>query len=81
MTTRPHPQQGFRSCLGIMSLGKKYTNERLEAAAHRALAIRSYSYRSIRAILESGMDKVSLKAKEVVPPIEHDNIRGQQYFQ
>ncbi len=81
MTTRPHPQQGFRSCLGIMSLGKKYTNERLEAAAHRALAIRSYSYRSIRAILESGMDKIAVQTKEVIPVIEHDNIRGGQYFQ
>ena len=80
MTTRPHPQQGFRSCLGIMGLGKKYTNERLEAAAHRALAIRSYSYRSIKAILESGMDKIAAQAKEVIPPIEHDNIRGQQYY-
>lgn len=80
MTTRPHPQQGFRACLGIMSLGKKYTNERLEAAAYRALAIRSYSYRSIRAILESGLDKVATEVKEVMPPIEHDNIRGQQYY-
>ena len=80
MTTRPHPQQGFRSCLGIMSLGKKYSNERLEQAALRALAIRSYSYRSIRAILESGMDKVAVQTKEVIP-IEHDNIRGGQYFQ
>lgn len=81
MTTRPHPQQGFRSCLGIMGLGKKYTHERLEAAALRALAIRSYSYRSIRAILESGMDKIAVQAKEVIPVIEHDNIRGGQYFQ
>ena len=80
MTTRPHPQQGFRACLGIMSLGKKYTNERLEAAAHRALAIRSYSYRSIRAILESGMDKVATEVKEVTPTIEHDNIRGGEYY-
>jgi transposase len=80
MTTRPHPQQGFRSCLGIMTLGKKYTNERLEAASHRALAIRSYSYRSIRAILESGLDKVATETKEVMPAIEHDNIRGQQYY-
>ena len=80
MTTRPHPQQGFRSCLGIMTLGKKYTNERLEAASHRALTIRSYSYRSIRAILESGLDKVAAETKEVMPAIEHDNIRGQQYY-
>jgi transposase len=81
MTIRPHPQQGFRSCLGIMSLGKKYSNERLEAAACRALAIRSFSYRSIRSILKSGLDKVSAETKEVMPAIDHDNIRGQQYFQ
>jgi hypothetical protein len=80
MTTRPHPQQGFRSGLGIMSLGKKYTNERLEAAAHRALAIKSYSYRSIRAILESGLDKVATEVKEVMPAIKHDNIRGGEYY-
>lgn len=80
MTTRPHPQQGFRSCLGIMGLGKKYTIERLEAAACRALAIRSYSYRSIRSILENALDKVATEPKEVMPAIEHDNIRGQQYY-
>jgi transposase len=81
MTTRPHPQQGFRSCLGIMSLGKKYSTERLEAAACRALVIRSFSYRSIRSILESGLDKVPSETKEVMPAIDHDNLRGQQYFQ
>jgi transposase len=80
MTTRPHPQQGFRSCLGIMGLGKKYSNERLEAAAQRAIAIKAYSYRSIRSILESGLDKVAMETKEVMSAIEHDNIRGQQYF-
>lgn len=80
MTTRPHPQQGFRSCLGIMGLGKKYSNERLEAAAQRAIAIKAYSYRSISSILESGLDKVATETKEVMPAIEHDNIRGQQYF-
>lgn len=80
MTTRPHPQQGFRSCLGIMGLGKKYSNERLEAAAQRAIAIKAYSYRSIRSILESGLDKVATETKEVMSAIEHDNIRGQQYF-
>lgn len=81
MTIRPHPQQGFRSCLGIMGLGKKYSNERLEAAAQRAMTIKTYSYRSIRSILECGLDKVATETKEVMPAIEHDNIRGQQYFQ
>ena len=82
MATKAHPQQGFRSCMGIISLGKKYSNERLEAAAVRALSIKSYSYRSVRSILESGLDRVILiEPKEVRPVIEHDNIRGQQYFQ
>lgn len=81
MTIRPHPQQGFRSCLGIMGLGKKYSKERLEAAAQRAMTIKAYSYRSLRSILESGLDKATAETKEVMPAIEHDNIRGQEYFQ
>lgn len=80
MSTKPHPQQGFRSCLGIMRLGKKYSHERLEAAAGRALAIRAYSYRSIRSILECGLDRVATEGKEALPAIQHDNIRGQLYF-
>lgn len=56
MSSRPHPMQGFRSCIGIMGLAKKYSPERLEQAAVRALKIQSYSYRSIKSILASGID-------------------------
>jgi transposase len=51
LVERPHPEQGFRSCLGIIRLGKRYGTGRLEAAAARALALRSHSYRSVEPIL------------------------------
>ena len=64
MASRPHPEQGFRSCLGIMRLGRRYGDERLEAAAVRALAIRGLSYRSIESILKAGLDGVPLPGAE-----------------
>lgn len=81
MNSKPHPEQGFRSCLGILCLGRKYSAERLEAASKRALAIRSCSYKSVKSILKNNLDKTILpEYKEVIAVIEHDNIRGQQYF-
>ena len=81
LSTRPHPEQGFRSCLGIMRLGKKYSHERLEAASTRAVHIRAFSYKSIKSILETGLDRVLVtKQKEVITAIDHDNIRGKGYF-
>lgn len=81
LSRRPHPEQGYRSCLGIFSLGKKYTSQRLEAAAGRALSIRGYTYKSVKSILESGMDRIPLtEKKEVIRQIDHENIRGQRYY-
>jgi transposase len=81
MASKPHPEQGFRSCLGILTLGKKYSAERIEAASKRALHISAHSYRSVKSILKSNLDRVELPGqKEVSAVIEHDNIRGQQYF-
>ena len=54
-----HPQQGFRSCLGVMRLGQEFGPERLEAACRRALAIRSPTYKSIQSILKSKLDQVA----------------------
>ena len=82
MATRPHPEQGFRSCMGIISLGKKYSPERLELAARRALHIKAYSYKSVKSILENGLDRIPLKPQQQrLPLVEHDNIRGQHYYQ
>ena len=75
LTTRPHPQQGFKSCLGILRLGKKYSPERLEAASTRAVHIKAYSYKSIKSMLETGFDRTPIvEQKEVTPPVYHDNI-------
>ena len=79
---RPHPEQGFRSCLGIINLGKKFGATRMEAAAKRALAIRSYSYTSVKSILEKGLDSKPLQEQlELVPISRHANIRGRDYYQ
>lgn len=81
LTSRLHPQQGFRSCLGIMRLGKQYGHERLEAACVRALAIGSLSFKSVQAILKTGLDTRPLPtAHPETPAIDHENIRGPNYY-
>lgn len=81
LRARPHPQQGFRACLGLMRLGKEYGGERLEAACARALATKTVSFKSIESILKRHLDQRPLpkKAPEI-PPLEHDNIRGPEYY-
>lgn len=80
--SRPHPEQGFRSCLGIFRLGRTYGAERLEAACRRALAIRALSYRSIQSILKNGLDSQPLPEPVVQPPRrDHANVRGAGYYQ
>jgi transposase len=83
LANRPHPQQGFRSCLGIMNLGKSYGQERLEAACVRALTLGTTSYKSIQSILKTGLDSQPLpdqSAKQEKSPITHGNIRGPGYY-
>ena len=82
MASRPHPEQGFRSCLGIMRLGRRYGDERTEAAAARALAIRALSYRSVESILRNGLDGLPLPGSEPVTTIgDHANVRGAGYYE
>ena len=81
LASRPHPQQGFRSCLGLMRLGKSYSPERLEAACQRALTLGACSYKSIESILKHGLDRQPLPQQpEVTPSPYHANIRGPQYY-
>jgi transposase len=80
LTSRAHPEQGYRSCLGIFSLAKKYSQERVEAACRRAVAIKSYSYKSVKSILDTGVDQQTLPEQKEVEPIEHENIRGEGYY-
>ena len=80
LDSRRHPQQAFRSCLGILRLAKSYGDERLEAAAARALAIGANSYRSIESILTHRLDQNRSEQIELALPIEHHNIRGARYY-
>ena len=83
MASRPHPEHGFRSCLGIMRLGRRFGDERLEAASARALAIRALSYRSVESILKNGLDGLPLPGSEpATSPIgDHVNVRGATYYE
>ncbi len=76
-----HPQQGFRSALGIITLARKFGKERVEAACKRALAIGGISFKSVKSILETGMDKSPLpESRTASPAITHSNIRGAEYY-
>ena len=81
MESHPHPELGFRSCLGLTSLGRKYGEVRLEAACARALESGATRYRSVKSILENGLDSVSLAVSPPPPPVtSHDNVRGADYY-
>ena len=82
LSSRPHPEQGYRSCLGILRLGKHYSAGRLEAACRRAIALNAFSYRNIESILKNGLDQQPLPQSAPEPPvIHHDNVRGPEYYQ
>ena len=78
-----HPEQGFRACLGIIRLGNKYGPERVEAACARALLIKGHSYKSVKSILENGLDRqpgLFDRASGTSAPVNHSNIRGKEYY-
>ncbi len=84
IATSAHPEQGYRHFLGILRLATVYTEERLEKAAERALAIGARSYTSIASILKHGLDEQplnsSLRQEEPSLPLEHENLRGAHYY-
>lgn len=78
---RPHPEQGYRSCLGLMRLARRYDSKRLEAACARACALKTFSYKSIESMLRTGMDKVPIQQPSAVSVLpKHRNIRGAAYY-
>ena len=82
LADRPHPEQGYRSCLGILRLAKRYDPARLEAACTRALAAGARSYRHVDAILKRGLDRAAAlpAANPPAPPVAHENVRGPEYY-
>jgi len=83
LSNRPHPEMGYRSCLGLFALARQYGHPRLEAACARALAINSRTRRSVASILQGGLDRQPLPGAvaqtDWVSP-EHDNLRGPSYY-
>lgn len=83
IASRQHPEQGYRSCLGIIRLGKDYERLRIEAACQRALALDVCSYKSIKSILKNDKDKEALPGNEVEDAVciaHHQNVRGKEYY-
>lgn len=78
---RPHPEQGYRTCLGIIRLSRSHTPERLEKASRRALATGGRSYRSVEAILKNRLEDAPLPPKltQSILPL-HENVRGADYY-
>jgi transposase len=84
MHDKPHPEMGYRGCLGIIRLATKYSAQRVEAAAERALLTGACRYKSVESILRNSLDQVPLPPSLPPPsstPPPHDNIRGSEYFE
>jgi transposase len=82
LQSRKHPELGYRSCLGVLRLGNRYTNERLEAACRRAVAMNACSYRSIKSMLATGFDRQPLEDPDIPATHQeiHANVRGAAYY-
>ena len=81
LTEKPHPEQGYRACLGLMRLARKHGRSRLEAACTRALAVGAHRYRSVASILEKGLDRQPLAPQQAELALpDHANVRGPGYY-
>ena len=82
LADKPHPEMGYRSCLGIIRLADQYSAVRVEAAAERALLTGACRYQSVKSILKNSLDALPAAAPPASsPPPPHDNIRGAEYFE
>jgi transposase len=82
LAEKPHPEMGYRSCLGIIRLAELYSSTRMEAAADRALRTGACRYQSVKSILKNSLDQQPLPELPPLPlPPSHDNIRGAEYFE
>ena len=86
LENRPHPEHGYRACLGLLNHARRYTTQRLEAACERALSIHSPSYKSVTSILKQGLDKQPPEQQALdydndkSATLEHENVRGPGYY-
>ena len=79
MEHREHAEHGYRSCLGLIRLSKLYPTERVEQACKRALDLQAYNYKSVKSLLEHGLEKMSTEVRQKIIPL-HRNVRGKSYY-
>jgi transposase len=81
LASKPHPEMGYRACLGILSLARTYTPARVEAASERALRLGACSYQSLKSILKRSLDQQPmLEWDGEKPGPRHSNVRGAAYY-
>jgi transposase len=80
LDSRKHPQQAYRSCLGLLRLAQRYGEERLEAACRRAFPAGIISYKGVKNILDAKLDQIEPEEPSTVVPESHENVRGQSYY-
>jgi transposase len=81
MAEKPHPEMGYRGCLGIIRLARKYSPQRVEAACERALLTGACRYKSVESILKNSLDRTPVSSPPPASTPPHDNIRGAGYFE
>jgi transposase len=78
---KPHPEMGYRACLGILSLERMYSRQRVEAASQRAVQLQAFSYQSLKSILKRSLDRqLVIDPEAVAPGPRHENLRGPLYY-
>lgn len=78
--SKNHPEQAYKSCLGVLSFEKKVGKQRLINACKRALDYKIYNYKSIATILENNLDQVESEPESDLQLPQHENIRGKNYY-
>ena len=81
LADKPHPEMGYRGCLGIIRLAEKYSAQRVEAASERALLTGACRYKSVESILRNSLDQMAPSSPSLTSTPPHDNIRGSEYFE
>jgi transposase len=80
LKSKPHPEQGYRACLGLLSLARQYGQARLEAASTLAVKLQSPTRKSVLSILKTGRDQLAPATPEQIDLPEHTNVRGPKYY-
>jgi hypothetical protein len=78
--TKPHPEQGYRACLALLALARRYGDARLEAASRYALDLKRPTRKSVESILKNRLDEHRPPGRIEADPPAHGNVRGPEYY-